>query len=524
MAEGTDTSSYPKFAQAPSVLSQAQGWAGLANAQQALATSQQALAANMHDRLTNELAAAASDPNITPDQIVQRGQRLVKEGVISPNIYSQMLTTLPTPQQIQADPLALKKVLDAHLQRQQDSHTNFNTRYGVPQTQSYGAGLVSGNVDQRGGGFNPQTITPQQVAPGVTSVPRPEIGPDGKPTDRQQPVFLPNQTIQDIASGAASITPNNVVTQNRLAPPVVQGVQGGMPTGLPPGAVPPRLGTPQPQQRPPMPNRLGVSPRPAMPAQAAPGPTGAAPQAPVQAPQPAPQAGPYGALQGGTRVGLPAGVPQGSEAFQGAQAGQQANAINEMQRAAAGTPQAKALLDQLNSDLERVTTGPFAGMLAKLGAGGNQISTILANKSIPGMAEPVAAAEAFKKNSELLRAQQSKALGSTVEALQSAGKSVPSLDFSKQGNREIIANLKGAQDLVATKNAEYQKWREAGGNPQDFSTKFEKPFNESVEPRAFMLPYLDEAGQRRILSEIPAQRKEEFKKRLQEAKDKGWIK
>ena len=190
---------------------------------------------------------------------------------------------------------------------------------------------------------------------------------------------------------------------------------------------------------------------------------------------------------------------------------------------AAGAPQTKALIDNIETQLNDANTGPFAKVIQRYGAGINQITKAIANREIVDP-DIVKAHENFVKNATLLQQQQAKALGGTVSALANSEHSVPSLNFSTQGNREIIATLRGTQDAITAKANAWRKYLDEGGNPQDFR-KFENEFNKTFEPRAFQFPYLTKAEQKKVIESLPsAASRKEFFRRSAEALRKGYIK
>ncbi len=199
-----------------------------------------------------------------------------------------------------------------------------------------------------------------------------------------------------------------------------------------------------------------------------------------------------------------------------------AEAAQGLAREAAQVPQYKTQLDNIEQNLKEFTSGPYAPYFAKFGAAANQISQAVAGKDVIDPGYP-AAAESFRKAATNLQQAQARALGGTVAAINNTEHSIPSLEFSPAGNKEIIANLRGMQDAITAKNNAWQSYLAKGGSPQSFN-KFENEFNKSFEPRAYMYPYLTPEQKLKVYNDLPsANAKIEFRKRYTEAVAKGYI-
>ena len=449
-----------------------------------IATNQFDLAKKHYDTLSNEIASMAADPSLTHDKLMNHMQYLTKMGLITPQQMAQTAAQMPT------DAGQLKGFVQQQLMRVQDSKTQFETKYGRTQDIGNDAGTVVGSRSiTNPGQFTPGTYVPKQASGATSSnIKQPEIGPDGKPTGRLVETALPDDIKQEIASGRARMTPDGRVVPIAPRQPLVSPVSS---QGQPDPQNMLMRGQPSTPVRPSVTgNRLPIQPA-------------------LQTPAP--------------RVGLVVGAPQGADVVQTGLSSAAVSAAENLRQEAANSPQNKALLDNIEAQLNDANSGPLAKFIASKGAAINQVTKAIANRE-PIPTDVIKAHENFVKNATLLQQQQAKALGGTVSALANSEHSVPSLNFSTAGNREIIATLRGTQDAVTAKNNAWQKYLDGGGSPQDFR-KFENDFNKTFEPRAYQFPYLTKAEQKKVIESLPSpSSRKEFFKRAADAVRQGYIK
>jgi hypothetical protein len=155
-----------------------------------------------------------------------------------------------------------------------------------------------------------------------------------------------------------------------------------------------------------------------------------------------------------------------------------------LQQAAENTPTRRAILQNMETELTKASIGPGTGTM-------NTVKAALGMDK-----EGVAAREGFNKNALLLAQQQATAMGAGTDAkLEAAMHANPNGDLSKLGATQIIQVLKGNEDAIATKNAEWQKAQQPaaqggkGYGPQDYG-RFSSEFNKSFDPRVFQSSYM----------------------------------
>ncbi len=230
--------------------------------------------------------------------------------------------------------------------------------------------------------------------------------------------------------------------------------------------------------------------------------------------------GPQG--QGGNPfpAGTPAGPPLGAGAAADTAATFAANQGNTLQGRADQVPTSKAILGNLEAELDTpgFTTGPGTETTAKLA------KFVNAQTGANFRAEGLSAREQFNKLSAMLAQSQFQALGGTgTDAkLDATTLTSPNSDLSKMGNKGIIALLKGNEDAIAAKNQAWQAFQQQNG-PQSYG-KFSTEFNKAYDPRVFQAQYLDDANKKKMISGLSQQEKNTLFKAFATAKQNGWIK
>ncbi len=189
----------------------------------------------------------------------------------------------------------------------------------------------------------------------------------------------------------------------------------------------------------------------------------------------------------------------------------------ELQRAADEVADTRGILDNLDSLMEKgdFNTGPGAETWKKATSGLQRIFGIQSDGN--------ASQEEFSKLSGQLSQRLYKAIGGTGtdDKLESAVMTSPNTALSTLGNKRIIALLRGGVDALATKNNEWQKYKEANG-PESYS-KFSATFNKDFDPRWFQIPYMDDKSKADLKKSMTKEQYQKFKTGFQQAGERGWL-
>lgn len=307
----------------------------------------------------------------------------------------------------------------------------------------------------------------------------------------------------------------NTVTPEFKASRVQAVGPGNVPVSIPQASITDDYGNPRAPAAPAQTGTLGTG------RMNAPDAGGGAPAAAPQAAAPAVPGMPAGALQTGLAPGVEpaANVTATANANQGVQ----------LQQLASNVPQRKALLGNLEADLEKFTSGP--------GADWTKVATAAANRATESMVgfslfdpKSIAAQEDFNKQATQLAQQQFQALGGTGtdSKLDSAMKTSPYEELSKLGNRKIIHMLKGNEDAIATMNQEWQRAqlpKAEGGQGmggQDYG-RFVTEFNKSYDPRAFQWQYMGPDERKDSLKGMTKDEQSKFRSAYNMAVQRGWV-
>lgn len=436
---------------------------------------------NLHTQrlgiLNSHLASLANDPVVQaggPDamkKITEAGGRLVAMGIVPAKQLTIAIGGIDPANPMPALRQAQLNTLEAG-QRVQ-------TMYGAPQNIDSGSGIqtqfvspFNNRVTPAQGGYVQRQLTPgERIAP-VAAPP----GPNGE--QRMQPA---------VGFGATT------------------GVLG------PDGNLPPqRPGNPLPMQQPQRQPAPVTAPQAGFQPSAIPMPT--QPARGVQQPARVAQ-NPYGAVT----TGLPPGQPQAQTVD--LEAG--ANQGVALQKAVDTSPQRMGQLSNLEKNLAQFESGPQAERARKIKGTVNQVGSLVGVQ--PFDAKSLAAQESFVKESTMLAQQQFAALGGTGtdQQLGSALKSNPSEALSKEGNKNIIAMLKGNEAALNAKNDAWQQWKQkngAGSYPQ-----FSSEFNKGYSPRAFQFAFLPPEERAKMLSSMSPSEKSALGAALKNAEERGWI-
>lgn len=233
---------------------------------------------------------------------------------------------------------------------------------------------------------------------------------------------------------------------------------------------------------------------------------GGAPAAPGGAPQPQP-------------MGIPAGPPLGAGPAADVMGQESAKQGVALQQTADQVPQRKALLQNLESSLEKFTSGP--------GSDWKRIAKSMLNVNNPlgdsFDVKSIASQEEFNKLSTQFAQAQAATLGTGTDAkLDSAMHTSPNSSLTPAGNKSIIAILKGNEDAISAKNQAWQKWLASGNGPESYG-QFSATFNKGFNPRVFQFQYMDKTDAKAAIKAMKPDEKKSFVSTLRMALDNGWL-
>lgn len=250
------------------------------------------------------------------------------------------------------------------------------------------------------------------------------------------------------------------------------------------------------------------------PAYAGGGAPGSGSQPPIPSIRPLPQGG--GTASSVQAGAIPVGAPIGSDA----DAAQNVTQANAFQSVANGSANRKAMLGNLETDLQNFTSGP--------GADWTNVAKAWANRNVlpSGLnfqPQSIASQEAFTKQATNLAQDQFASLGGTGTDAQlgSSAKANPNVDLSKLGNTQIIQLLKGNEDALTARNQAWQAYKQSNG-PGSYG-QFSSKFNQVFDPRVFQSQYQDPAGFKSMMRSMSAQEQSAFKAKLATAQRSGWV-
>lgn len=192
-----------------------------------------------------------------------------------------------------------------------------------------------------------------------------------------------------------------------------------------------------------------------------------------------------------------------------------------LQQRSDAVPQTKALLGNLESEIDNFTPGPGANWSKTAGAFVNRLSQAV---GLPGIdPKSISSQEQFNKQAAMIAQTQFQSLGGTGtdKQLGSTELTSPSSELSKLGNKGIISMLKGNEDAIATKNREWQQYQQANG-PQSYG-QFSTQFNKEYDPRVFQSVYLAPQDRSKMIAGMSKSEKDQFKQSYNLAVQKGWI-
>lgn len=230
-----DTSSYLKPQAQPSLLDTVGKFQGLEAQKIGIDQAKLKLVNDRYGVLNKELSTLISDPNVDPQKIIDSSQNLVKLGLIPADMHAKFISQIPTNQQVQQNPNAVKNFLERTLTRSMTTQEAINFHYGAPGTVNNGQvqqPVVTSpkfGVRPVGPGFQNQLGPETPVAtPGGTQLLGPQ-SPQAPPgASATPPLTTPGpQAIQQprLPVAAPDTTP--------IVPRAVQTVQTSTPVGAP---------------------------------------------------------------------------------------------------------------------------------------------------------------------------------------------------------------------------------------------------------------------------------------------------
>jgi hypothetical protein len=196
--------------------------------------------------------------------------------------------------------------------------------------------------------------------------------------------------------------------------------------------------------------------------------------------------------------------------------------LNIVQRASR-VPDNKAALETLGGLLD--TPGLVLGPQS---SGWNKLQQLAAQYGLAKPASQPATAAAAKEEATklavMIAQNQFQAMGGTgTDAkLESAMHTSPSEFLTKQGNKQIIAMLKGNEDAYQHYAEAWQKWQDAGHGPESLG-QFQAQWNKIYDPRVFQSQYMSPTQKAEMLKGMSQAEQDQFKAAYKRAHGLGWI-
>lgn len=189
---------------------------------------------------------------------------------------------------------------------------------------------------------------------------------------------------------------------------------------------------------------------------------------------------------------------------------------------ASKVPDNKAALGNLEGllDTPNLVLGPQS-------EGWNKMQQLAAQYGLakPGSqpANAAAAKEEMTKLAMMIAQNQFQAMGGTgTDAkLDSAMHTSPSEFLTKQGNKNIVAMLKGNEDAYQHYAEAWQKWQDAGHGPESLG-QFQAQWNRIYDPRVFQSAYMTPAARQSMLNGMTKDERSAFEANAKRAHGLGW--
>lgn len=432
LSSSVDVSSY-KQPQATSFVDSIKGWQGVESNKLTIDKQKLDLVNTNYGHLIRELSSLG--PNPTPDQLQQAGTNAVKLKLVTPEMFSTFIGSIPTNP---ADmPAFMKKTIGGMLERQEA----VNYHFGVP-----------GTID------NGQQRTPVTVSP-VNGV-----KPLGQPIQMQNPPGTP--------------TINNDPNSPNYGQPALTGPQAPQ---IPAGKLPVAGGLPGQFQDAPAPNMVRTEAiRPKLPV-APPAALPAPPVAPNPVAVPPIDNRPASIAERIAPVGqtglIPTGLPPGVGEAKQKEAIGSAEALNEDRAAATKSLQSIIPLKQALALMPGLTTGIGTEPYNKVRAALINLGAISPSENDP----TVIRQELDKKLKQFV---SESSLGST-----DAGKALIQSANPDASAHLIPALTKLARDALSQRRGDILRPNSYEGAPQDYN-KHRTSFPQGVDQQALHIDQL----------------------------------
>jgi hypothetical protein len=398
-----------------------------ANAQQGqqISNSDHQLAYQQHAQtaIGSVLSSVANDPTPT---------NLQAAGTLAKNLFPQAADKVDTILTgIQQHPEGARAGVLQLINQMQAPATQQDNAVGTNQDIGNGAGTISGvrASPMAGGGFAAQNYTANALGPETLASQVDVTGSDG--VVRKVPLS------QVLAAQGQQTAPTGVQSTNAQGKPTMPaawasgGRYGAPPSVSASSGAPPAAGSGG--QTPPAAQGFAVTPAP------------------------------------GTVAALAAPQVAG------------ADAANGLMTAASGSPERKAILGNMTSDLDSFTSGPGKDALRHFQSVFNNWTGANWN------AQGIDAAQSFNKFGQQIAQQQATALGVGSDAkLASSVAANPNSHLQTNTNQQILHVLQGNEDAINAKANAWQSHLQSGGQPGDYQS-WNQNFNQKFDPRAFQM-------------------------------------
>lgn len=237
------------------------------------------------------------------------------------------------------------------------------------------------------------------------------------------------------------------------------------------------------------------------------------------------------AMSGGAAAGpamppgsFPVTQPPGVPEAQTLQAGRAAEAGTALLQAADEIPQIQSALQNMDNLVRQFSSGQTADWQRVMGSLVNQALPTALQGLVFDAPNSVAAQEEFNKMAMQLAQSQFRMLGGTGTDSQLASTMMTSPNelYSREGNRGIIAMLRGNYDALGVKARAWADWQRQGNGPETYY-QFESQFNRNFNPRVFQMQYLPESARATALNNMSANDRATYRRDFLHSVANGWI-
>lgn len=224
---------------------------------------------------------------------------------------------------------------------------------------------------------------------------------------------------------------------------------------------------------------------------------------------------------GQTAPGVPTALSPSEQQATGKVGAASAEASIDLRKANDTSMTRKAMLGNMEQELDQFASGP--------GADWSRLSRAWVNRNVPLPSgwqfdpKSVASQEEFNKQAYMLAASQFQAIGGTGtdEKFGAAFHMNPNETMSSLGNKGVMRMLKGNEDAIQAKNRAWRGWLKT--HSSDTYDDFSAQFNDHFDPRAFQFKYLPEKERQAYINKMDPDERERFLGDLTYAHQQGWI-